>query len=95
MQNVGRLPRPVCENRPRTAGGCFRELPRPVHGAVRVGSGALLHVTRPELGRAHEKDRSRAGAPDGHRNVTFRSKGNARRSFDGEQEICEGKQPVD
>ena len=43
-----------------------------MHGSVPIRSSALFHVTRLELGQfAAEKDRTRAGALDRHRNASI------------------------
>ena len=42
--------------------------------AVRIRSSFLLHIARPELGCALEKDGSQAGAPERHMNASLHKK---------------------
>lgn len=60
--------------------------------AVRIRSSLLLHIARPELGCALEKDGSQAGAPERHMNASLHRKGNTGWNLDAGQEIREGKQ---
>ncbi len=94
MQNAGRLPRPVCDNGRGPFGRRFRKLPKHLPWAVRVGSGELFHVARPELGRASEKDESPAKAGNRCWHAPLYRKRDKWRDFDGEQEIRQGEQSV-
>ena len=62
--------------------------------AVRIGSGELLHVARPLLGCALEKDGGRAGAADKLLKASLRREGVAGRDFHGEQALRQSKQPA-
>ena len=61
---------------------------------IRAGPGALLQRARPELGRALEEDRRRAGVADGPGHAPVHRAGDEGRDIDGEQKARKGKQPA-
>ena len=61
---------------------------------VWAGSGTLLYIARPVLGRSAKKDRSATGAVDRCGHASVHRERYTRRNLDGEQELCKSQQPV-